>query len=306
MEFVYSGPRRTRENIVGVRFKPSPGGPVHIIQHPLWDTGNTKEPGETNEEFESRKKLEDVSYPEKMNNLYVAGLDGIDIGQSQTSELTKNPSKFCTVIKRRVHGMKEPTYVAYYLDRPQEEKEAYTQSIALMYYYNAVGNIEASRLGILGFAKSEKWMQFFMRRPRICSGDPTKKRSTSIPYGTTTSTAMIDHGLKLIASYIDDYYQNIWFPEFLDQFIKYNDANKGKFDIVAACQMAEIADEELSDVIPKPKQQYSDDFEDIGYYKDEYGYTRYGVIPKTNYHLKVNVKWDLYDGKNIITNPNYR
>jgi hypothetical protein len=64
----------------------------------------------------------------------------------------------CTVIKRRVHGMKAPMYVAYYLDRPQRIEEAYEQSIALLYYYNARANLEASKVGILGWAKREKWM----------------------------------------------------------------------------------------------------------------------------------------------------
>jgi len=85
-----------------------------------------------------------------------------------------------------------------------------------MYYYNAVANLEASKVGILGWAKREKWMQFFMRRPRICSGDPNKKKSPTAPYGTTTSTAMIEHGLTLIADYIEDYYSEIWFLELLN------------------------------------------------------------------------------------------
>jgi hypothetical protein len=55
-----------------------------------------------------------------------------------------------------------------------------------------------------------------MRRPRVCSGDPTKKRSSSSPYGTTTSTAMIDHGLQLVASYIEDYWEEMWFIDMLE------------------------------------------------------------------------------------------
>jgi hypothetical protein len=60
-----------------------------------------------------------------MNNLYVAGIDGIDLGQQDTSEQTRDPSNMCATIKRRVHGMKAPMYVAYYLDRPQRIEEAY-------------------------------------------------------------------------------------------------------------------------------------------------------------------------------------
>jgi len=28
----------------------------------------------------------------------------------------------------------------------------------LLYYYNAIANIEATRVGLLGWAKKEKWM----------------------------------------------------------------------------------------------------------------------------------------------------
>jgi hypothetical protein len=55
-----------------------------------------------------------------------------------------------------------------------------------------------------------------MRRPRVCSGDPTKKRSATAPYGTTTSVAMIDHGISLVASYIEDYWEEMWFLNMLE------------------------------------------------------------------------------------------
>ena len=229
-KFLYSDPNHKRESIKGVQFIPKKDGPVYILQHPLWEisTGNDKEPDESDEEYKTRKEIEGAVTFNKMNNLYVAGLDGIDLGQQDTSDQTKNPSKFCTVIKRRIHGMKPPMYVAYYLNRPQRIEEAYEQTLAMMYYYNALGNLEASKVGILGWAKREKWMQYFMRRPRVCSGDPSKKRSFSSPYGTTTSVAMIEHGLQLVASYIEDYWEEMWFLEMLEQLLKYSDENKGK------------------------------------------------------------------------------
>ena len=52
--------------------------------------------------------------------------------------------------------------------------------------------------------------------------------------GTTTATAMIEHGTDLVRDYVEDFCHNIWFIEFLDQLNKYTDENKGKFDIVAA------------------------------------------------------------------------
>ena len=282
MEFTYSGPERKREFITGVRFKPNPNGPIRILEHPLWE--------ETNQTV--------------VRNLYVAGIDGIDIGQAETSAQTRDPSKFCTMIKRRVYGMKEPMYVAYYLDRPDDIRDAYKQTIALLWYYQCQANIEASRLSVLTYARDNKFAQFFMKRPRACyGGDP--KRRTNNQYGTTATVAMIEHGTDLVASYVEDYCHNIWFIEFLEQLNLYTDENKGKFDMVAACQMAEVGDEELNDILPREQKDISKEFQDIGYYKDEKGYTRFGVIPKQNIP-QVQARWDLYDGKNVISNPLYR
>lgn len=309
MKFIYSDPNHKRDSVTGVRFNPHPNGPVYILQHPLWEIpqGQDKEPGETDEDYEDRKSLEESISYNKMNNLYVAGIDGIDLGQEDTSDYTKNPSKFCTVIKRRVHGMKEPMYVAYYLDRPQRVEEAYEQTLALLYYYNAKANIEASKIGIITWAKKEKWINYFMRRPRICSGDPSKKRTATAPYGTTTATAMIIHGLELVGSYIEEYYHNIWFIDLLNQLLKYSFENKGKFDMVAACQMVEIADEEISELQPIVTKPVSSTFQDIGYYIDENGYRKFGVIPKSNTNMQIAANWNTYyEGSNITSDPRYR
>ena len=265
MEFIYNGPERKRENITGVRFKPNPNGPIRILEHPLWEEENNQ----------------------IIQNLYVAGIDGIDIGQSETSTLTRDPSKFCTMIKRRVYGMKEPTYVAYYLDRPDDIRDAYKQTMALLWYYQAKANIEATRLSVLTYARDNKFAHFFMKRPRACYGGDSKRR-TNNQYGTTATTAMIEHGTDLVASYVEDYCHNIWF-----------------IDMVAACQMAEVGDEELNDILPKEHKDLSNEFQDIGYYKDEKGYIRFGIIPKYK-QQQITARWDNSDGRNASSNPNYR
>ena len=54
--------------------------------------------------------------------------------------------------------------------------------------------------------------------------------------------------------------------------------------------MCELGDEELGSVSPVVKDNISKQWKDIGYYKDEYGVTHFGVIPanKENYSLKQN------------------
>ena len=93
----------------------------------------------------------------------------------------------------------------------------------------------------------------------------------------------------------------------LEQLLKYSDENKGKFDIVAAMQMAEIADEEISELIPIATKPVSEEFQDIGYYKDEKGYVHFGVIPKTMQHtVKAQIDTGYVEGYNITSNPRYR
>ena len=171
-------------------------------------------------------------------------------------------------------------------------------------YYNAQANIEATRLSLITYARDNKFMQFFMKRPRVCYGGDERRRQVN-QYGTTATRAMIDHQTDLVADYIEDYCHNIWFIEFLEQFNKYTDENKGHFDIVAAVAMCEIADEELNDILPRVRNLTNTQFQDVGYYKDERGYTRFGVIPKIKIP-QARATWNLDDGRDKTSNPMYR
>ena len=64
-------------------------------------------------------------------NLYVAGIDAIDAGTSE-SATDYDVSDFCIIIKKRVFGMSEPKYVAMYKDRPKDIREAYEISLKLL------------------------------------------------------------------------------------------------------------------------------------------------------------------------------
>lgn len=71
---------------------------------------------------------EDTGQPYK--NLYIAGIDAIDMG-SQASAQDTDVSDFCIVIKKRIHGTCEPKYVAMYKDRPRDIREAYEIALRL-------------------------------------------------------------------------------------------------------------------------------------------------------------------------------
>lgn len=293
LEYTFKGGRHDKEAITGFKWIPNPDGKVQILEHPLWLIEKEDEDGNK------------IQAPE-MRNLYVAGIDSIDIGKKDTSEATKDPSDFCIVIKRRAYGLQEPQYVAVYKDRPNDVREAYKIAIRLMQYYNCLGNIEASRMSMISWARDNGYIQHFMHRPRATMPDILKGRSNQ--YGSPATPAVIDHQTDLIADFVNDYCHTIWFNNMLDELTRYTDENKGKFDIVAAMGMAELADEEIRGVVPREVEIQNNKFEDIGYYIDENGYRKYGVIPKKQPDIpRTQLYADSYDySRNRTSDPRYR
>ena len=241
-----NGERDKIGDAIDVRWIPDNNGLMNIIEHPIWSNEYLKDINEEIKHISEREHISEETAKEYeserlgyklMSNLYVAGIDSIDMGNDQTSDYTDDPSKFCIVIKKRARGLDTPKYVAYYMFRPDRVRDAYQAAIKLMMYYNCMCNIEASRISMIQWAKQNNCIQYFMKRPKATYPDITKKKTNQI--GTPATKSIIDHQTDLIADFVEDYGDTIWFIEMLDQLIRYNDENKGKFDIVAA--MGEIA-----------------------------------------------------------------
>lgn len=73
--------------------------------------------------------LDETGKPYK--NLYVAGIDAIDMG-TKDSATDNDVSEFCVVIKKRVFGTEPPKYVAMYKCRPDEIRQAYDLTMKLL------------------------------------------------------------------------------------------------------------------------------------------------------------------------------
>lgn len=266
LEYIFKNGQHSRENITGLRWIKNNSGDVQIIEHPIWTQVSYDEEGN------------ELKY-EKMNGLYVAGIDSIDLGMEDTSALTKDPSNFCIVIKRRQFGLKDPTYVAMYKARPNDVRDAYKTAIKLLQYYNCKANLEATRVSMLSWAREKKYLNYFMYRPVATypAGNNPKRRTI----GTPASVAIIDHQTDLIRDYVNDFCHNIWFEEMLDELSRYTDEMKRKFDIIAAMGLCELGDEDMMGVTPRQVENIDDSFQDFGYYIDpETGYRRQGIIPK--------------------------
>ena len=213
-------------------------------------------------------------------DLYVGGIDSIDIGEKDTA--TQDSSKlsdFCVVIKKRVLGLETPGYVAMYKDRPRDIREAYENTAKLLTWYKARAVVESTRTAIITHFRNKKYLYLLMRRPRSTTSNVTKTNTTM--YGTPTPPRVISHYIELVYDFCLDYSNTINFREMLEQLINYSDETKKKFDIIAAMGMAELADEELSTRKPREDEPVNKAFSDFGYWTDDKGYKHYGVIPQT-------------------------
>ena len=231
IDYTYKSNKHSLENIDGFRWILN-SGKVQILEHPVWSDLYKEQIEKQKKEAEEQGIDFEAPVYTEMNDLYVAGIDGIDIGAAQTSKETRDPSDFCIVIKRRAFGLNEPQYVAMYKDRPQNIREAYKIAMCMCRYYNCRINIEATRVGMITWARENKCLQYFMKRPRATLTDI--KHGTTKQYGTPATKTIIEQQTDLIADYVEDYGHNIWFEDMLVQLNGYNDENKTKFDIIAA------------------------------------------------------------------------
>lgn len=277
LDYTYKTGKHSLDNIDGFRWIPG-AGKVYILEHPVWSPLYQEQIDKQKKEAEEQGIEFNPQTYQEMNDLYVAGIDGIDIGANQTSKETRDPSDFCIVIKKRAFGLNEPQYVAMYKDRPANIREAYKIAMCMCRYYNCKINIEATRIGMVTWARENKCLQYFMKRPRATLTDI--KYGTTKQYGTPATKAIIEQQTDLIADFVEDYGHTIWFEEMLEQLNNYNDENKTKFDIIASLGMVELADQELSGRQPTMIEREIEDFQDIGYYFDEKGYRHFGIIPK--------------------------
>lgn len=236
----------------GTKFIETPNGNTHILEMPMLD--------------------ENGQY---IKDLYVAGIDSIDKAIGDSMEATG--SKFCITIKKRTYGMEGDKYVAYYMDRPYDIREAYEKAAQLLTMYQCKANIEDTKIGIIGYYREKKWLHLLMKRPRYAiQGD---QRTPPNAYGTQGTEKMILHAVDLVDAYIKDYCHLIGFIEMIEQLQNYSWEKKGKFDLVASMGMCEIGDEELMGIVPKKDDVENEVHRDIGYFYDEYGRKRYGIIP---------------------------
>ena len=293
LEYIFKTGKQTKENIDGFKWTPNDKSKLQILEHPIWSKEFKHSP---TYKFYDPESI--GSQYTEMKDLYIAGVDGIDIGANDTSKETRDPSDFCIVILKRMMGLQEPQIVAVYKDRPGDEREAFKIAIRLCQYYNAKINIEATRKSFYTWSKDRGYGNMFVRRPKATMNSDLS-RTLSNQIGTPATKQIIEQHTSLTANFVEDYCHTIWFEEILQELMSYTDENKTKFDLVAALGMVFLLDQELSQRVPSEVKKEVEEFEDFGYYTDERGYKRWGVIPKPDKELLIQDNRNAYDPRGI-------
>jgi len=245
----------TTDKVVGVRWVDDINGDIVMSERPVLDSNN-----------------------QPMKNLYVAGVDGIDLGEDE-SVVGKDGSKFAIVVKKRTFGVTGNRYVCAYKKRPKDVREAYATAAKILWFYGCKANLEDTKIGFRTWLREKKLdRKMIMNRPTYALAEG--KRNDTL-WGTPASEKMIRHGLELVKDFVEDFWHTLDVLDIIEELQKYSYEMKGKFDFVVAMQMAEIGDEDMYDLKVKKDVSEYDSWQDIGYYKDEHGRTRHGIIPNS-------------------------
>lgn len=222
-----------------------------------------------------------------LKNLYIAGIDSIDQGTADSTG-QRDVSDFCIVIKKRIHGIKEPKYVAMYKARPKDIRFAYATAMRLMEWYGCQGVLEATRTNFKEYLRHKNKMHLLMKRPKSTMTNSGGQNTNM--FGAPANEHTITHYLELLENFVNDYSHTINIESMLDQLLKYDYANKRKYDIIAAMGMAELGDEEMYARPVRSQNNFKKEWRDIGYFKDTMGRIHYGSIPTADelptYHIR--------------------
>lgn len=179
----------------------------------LWDKSSQTGPLSTVKAVESKSShlyvaeppLIDPATKKPYKNLYVAGIDAIDMGKSDSASAS-DVSDFCVVIKKRMFGLSEPKYVAMYKYRPADIREAYDLTLKLLTWYDCKAMLEYTKISIMTYFRSKNKGHLFMARPEFAKGEKAKKNpNAKALIGVPATEYVINHQLELISNYLNDF-----------------------------------------------------------------------------------------------------
>lgn len=250
-----------------IEFISDPDGPVYLGERP---------------------PVDELGRPLAMNNAYIAGLDSID--QSKIDSASPNGSKLAMLIKKRQGPITQTgnLYVCGLIIRPDGPVEiAYALVLLLLEWYDCKVNLEYTKISIVPFMRSKGAFGRLIKRPKIFLSDKENEKYDNQLIGSPMDPWTKSYGINKLKSYFEQHSDKIRFIELLEQALDYEPERQTEFDWIVAMMMAEIADEEMADLLPeivKPAEVWKK----WGYYTNEYGQQVMGILPGQDAEAEMN------------------
>jgi len=238
---------------------------------------------------------------ELYNNLYVAGYDGIDVGQDDTASGNGSQGALCVKKRMLSSGRTNNTYVCFLIERPKDINVFYEDCRKISWHFNCKINIEDTKRGIVGHFIREKEFHRFCKRPKLTLSDPQNGKSTLI--GVTSAPKNYEYGELFLSKMIKSYCGNLYYLPALEQLRDFRMDMRTKFDIVLSMMMAELADEDMMNLQVYIESEFAIPLKsETGFYTDADGEIHYGVIPNEN-NLFENIEQERnYDYLDLVNN----
>lgn len=261
--------------MLGVEFMPDPNGNSVFLEHPEWATCVNETKQIWRVEFTSNK----------IKNLYVAGVDTVDIAEGERT--SSGGSSTAMLIKKRrpeKNAMSSDyinTYVGAFLGNSERARIDHQQVLYMAIYFNSKMLVEFTKITIVSYIRDiMKMGSYLAYEPDAPSRSIVTYKAKSNRPGLRASTEVIKFYLNLIDEYLDENSGKIYFVHLLEQLINYSWEEKGNYDLVAAMGMCEVLFTEYLDIKPMEQNSRQNTIRPMSWYTDSTGKKVFGVRPR--------------------------
>jgi hypothetical protein len=159
----------------------------------------------------------------KYKNMYVGGIDPYD----QDKGVSKSLGAMCVMTRSNPFGIPFNMPVAVICTRPARKEIFFEMCLKLSVYYNLIGNTlgdKASSSGIISWYKDNGCMKYLAPRPtKFESINSGQSHEFWVSLNAYSRPLMVG----AMQTAIHDYYQNIWFPELVNQLGNFDEVEIG-------------------------------------------------------------------------------
>jgi hypothetical protein len=182
------------------------------------------------EEANQVVKKGDLFYPN--NNGFVMGVDPVDHNQTTDGRRSNGAGivlqKYNSVRENEVYNY---AFVCKYIYRPESVQIFYEDMIKTAVYYGCQVLFENQKIGLMHYFNDRCYGQFLMWLPE--RNQP----------GIAASPKTHQHIAELTESYINDYYEKLFFKDVVQELLEFDISNTTAFDGAMAMGYALIADQ---------------------------------------------------------------